>query len=422
LSILISHPSVAPFVQQAARALYEAGALDRFITSLRYDSRSARQRLVCRAARLVRFDLETQLKRRTVTELPPEKVESHPWGEIARLVVGKIDGGGRLTDLVWERTESAFDRLVARRIRPNHQAVYGFEHSSLTAFTRAKELGLRVVYDIPAPEPVFVQKLLETEIRSFPELNTPYHHHTAARDDRRTSRRKAEWEAADLVIVASQFTRNSFSAAGRDVSKVRVVPYGAPPALQLGDASDSSEGGPLRLIWAGSFSIRKGAHYLLDAWHQGKFGRHAQLDVFGAVSVPRKLLQPSPEGVNFGGSIPRDRLMERYRSSDALVFPTLCDGFGMVVTEAWSSGLPVITTDRAGASDLLKPMKNGLLIKAGDPVAIVSAIEWCLSHRAELRSMRKEALATAAARQWADYRRALQAVLRERGILGALER
>ena len=113
MSILISHPSVAPFVQQAARALYEAGALDRFITSLRYDSRSARQRLVCRAARLVRFDLETQLKRRTVTELPPEKVESHPWGEIARLVVGKIDGGGRLTDLVWVRTESAFDRLVA---------------------------------------------------------------------------------------------------------------------------------------------------------------------------------------------------------------------------------------------------------------------------------------------------------------------
>ena len=102
-----------------------------------------------------------------------------------------------------------------------------------------------------------------------------------------------------------------------------------------------------------------------------------------------------------------------------LIFPTLCDGFGMVATEAWSRGLPVITTDRAGAADLLVPHRNGLLIPAGDPAAIVGCIEWCLTHRAELRAMREAALATAAGWQWSDYRRMHTATLRAAGMLPA---
>ena len=80
--------------------------------------------------------------------------------------------------------------------------------------------------------------------------------------------------------------------------------------------------------------------------------------------------------------------MGHYQTSDAL-FPTLCDGFGMVATEAWSRGLPVIITDCAGSADLLKPGQNGLLIRAGSAVAIAESIEWCISHRDELRAMRE---------------------------------
>jgi glycosyltransferase involved in cell wall biosynthesis len=420
MSVLISHPSVAPFVQQAARALLEAGKLDRFITTLRYDEASRGQRWACRAARCIGFDLESQLKRRTVTELPPGSVESHPLSEIARLLSGQLDGSGRLTDLVWERTEPAFDRLVARRVRADHDAVYGFEYCSLATFKRARDLGVRVVYDMPAPEPRFVQKLLEAEIDRLPELRTPYHLHTAAREERRISRRRAEWDSADLVIAASRFTRDSFAQAGLDVAKVAVVPYGAPPAISDGEAasSGSREGEPLRFIWAGTFSIRKGAHYLLEAWRRGDFGRRAELKVFGTVALPERLLQPPPANVDFAGSLPRGRLMEHYRASDALLFPTLCDGFGMVVTEAWSQGLPVITTDRAGAADLLRPGQNGLLIRAGDAAALGEAIEWCLGHRAELHAMREPSAATAAGWQWSDYRRSLAAALGKAGAFG----
>jgi glycosyltransferase involved in cell wall biosynthesis len=99
--------------------------------------------------------------------------------------------------------------------------------------------------------------------------------------------------------------------------------------------------------------------------------------------------------------------MQEYRAADALVFPTLCDGFGMVATEAWSQGLPVITTDRAGAADLLRPQRNGLLIQAGKADAIREALAWAMDHRGALRDMRVDALATAEQWQWQDYRSAL---------------
>jgi glycosyltransferase involved in cell wall biosynthesis len=93
--------------------------------------------------------------------------------------------------------------------------------------------------------------------------------------------------------------------------------------------------------------------------------------------------------------------------ADVLVFPTLSDGFGMVVTEAFSRGLPVITTNQAGASDLLDHGRNGLIIEAGDSAAIAGALKWCLDNRAALAAMREPALETAKGWQWSDYRRAL---------------
>jgi len=420
VSVVISHPSVAPFVQQAARAILEQGQLERFVTTVRDDPRSLAQRVLCGAARLAGRDLRAQFKRRAVTEVPEERIESHPWGELLRLAVGAVDRTGRLTDFVWQRTENAFDRLVSRGLHRGLTGVYGFEYSSRFTFERARGLGLRVAYDTPAPEPRFVRQVLETEVGRFPELRTPYHRYTARLEDERTAHRHAEWRCADVVIAASNYTKGSFVRSGFDVGKVQVIPYGAPPvaagdeALRGGSAPDARP----TFLWAGTFGVRKGAHYLLDAWRAGEFGRRARLRVFGAVELPDRVLRPLPEGVELHGSIPRNELMARYRESDALMFPTLCDGFGMVATEAWSCGLPVVTTPCAGAADLLKAGQNGLLVRAADAGSIRETIDWCLSHRQELRAMREASVATARNWQWADYRRTLAAALRGAQLFG----
>ena len=60
---------------------------------------------------------------------------------------------------------------------------------------------------------------------------------------------------------------------------------------------------------------------------------------------------------------------------DAFVFPTLYEPFGMVITEAMASGLPVITSRRAGAAEFITEGLNGFLLDTpGDPAELAGKL------------------------------------------------
>lgn len=409
--IVISHPSVAPFVQQAARALFEADLLDHFYTTLIDRPNSRTQKFLVKSARVFGRDLHNRLSRRRITEIPESLVTAWPSGEILRLAGSSFDRSGRLTDYLWERGENKFAAKVSRALTRNLSGIYGYEFSSRKAFERARKIGLKIFYDVPAPEPRFVEDLLADEMARFPELASDYSRHVARHEERRTAHRRREWNLADVVIAASRFTRSSFAAAGLDVSKIRIVPYGAPPVAERGEALRlPNKNSKLRLVWAGTFSIRKGAHYLLEAWRAYQLHRYATLEVFGSVTLPQHYNR-ADAGITYHGAISRTDLLSHFRQSDALVFPTLCDGFGMVVTEAWSQGLPVITTERAGAADLLRPGENGLIVPAADSKALGELLEQLSTNLPRLAAMRESALKTAASWQWSDYRKELARVI-----------
>lgn len=409
MSVLLVNPMVAPQVRQTALALYEAGLLHRFITTVHHDSSARWQRTAKVLFRAIGYDLEAQLLRRTLSEVPPDLVESIPWGELLRLAIAKLDPTRVAGDVVWEITEREFGRAAARRVRPPVNAVYSYEYCALPVFNEARRRNARVIYETPAAEPRFAFETMRREMAKFPELEESFHRHEARHEERRIRHRRSEWEAADLVIANSCFTRSTYADAGLDTSKVRIVHLGAPPPVspEIAAVGGGDPTGPLRLVWAGKFGVMKGAHYLLDAWRKGGFARHAQLDVFGLQSLPRTLMRPAPDGIVFHGIVSRAELFGQFAAADALVFPTLSDGFGMVATEAWAQGLPVITTRNAGMADLLRPGENGLITAAGDSQALAATLQWCLEHRKELRAMRRGAQATAAAWQWSDYRKAL---------------
>jgi UDP-glucose:(heptosyl)LPS alpha-1,3-glucosyltransferase len=61
---------------------------------------------------------------------------------------------------------------------------------------------------------------------------------------------------------------------------------------------------------------------------------------------------------------PLSRQVEQYfASADCFVFPTLYEPFGMVISEAMASGLPVITSKDAGASELIRHGESGWLVE-----------------------------------------------------------
>jgi len=146
----------------------------------------------------------------------------------------------------------------------------------------------------------------------------------------------------------------------------------------------------------------------LAAWRNSfAANRNVTLDIYGAVTLPESLLENIPSNIRFHGSVPRRELDRVYAQSDTLIFPTLCDGFGMVVTEAFSHGLPVITTTRAGAADVVKHGENGFIVNVASSEALEHIIQRCLDERGKLAAMRCAARQSAAAWQWSDYRTAI---------------
>ena len=407
MKIVLAHPDVGPFVQQTARALLEAGWLASYWTTFADQPEARWRKGLIQLTSLFGTNLERELGRRAVEEVPASFLHRAPFWEIIRSLLAKMRVDPRIVDLVWEHEILRFDRGVAKRALEGATGFYGYEYSALATFQEAERRGLARIYEVPSPEHDFVENLIQREIEEFPELDDGTRKYFLARQARRTERRRREWAMADVVIANSTFTRDSYAAAGLDASKVHVVPLGAPPVHQECIDGGSREHDLLRVLWAGTFSVRKGAHYLLSAWRLIASENAATLDVYGRVSLPERLLQDRPASIRICSTIPRAELSVKYQIADVLVFPTLCDGFGMVITEAFAHALPVITTERAGAADLVRHRENGLIIASGDAQALAEALEWCLNHRSELKAMRRRAFETATSWQWPNYRMAL---------------
>ena len=80
-------------------------------------------------------------------------------------------------------------------------------------------------------------------------------------------------------------------------------------------------------------------------------------------------------GVFFMGACASDEIAGVYHSGDCLVLPTLHDGWGVVLNEAASVGLPLISTDECGAAwHLLRDGANGFRVRANDAAALREAM------------------------------------------------
>lgn len=97
--------------------------------------------------------------------------------------------------------------------------------------------------------------------------------------------------------------------------------------------------------------------------------------------------------VHFVGFTKKDALAEYYQAADVLVLPTKSDVWGLVINEAMSFGLPVITTDQCVAGmELVKDGVNGYIIPVDDQEALIRQTNLLLTRNFE--DMGRQALET----------------------------
>src|SRR5437660_8584124 len=96
---------------------------------------------------------------------------------------------------------------------------------------------------------------------------------------------------------------------------------------------------------------------------------------------------------------------------DLFVFPSLAEGFGLVIGEAMACGVPVLATQNTGGPDLITDGIEGWCVAAHSTSALIERLEWACTHRDGLFEMGMRARQSAERWTWADYRRRLVEVL-----------
>jgi glycosyltransferase involved in cell wall biosynthesis len=84
--------------------------------------------------------------------------------------------------------------------------------------------------------------------------------------------------------------------------------------------------------------------------------------------------------VRFTGRLSGDSLAKAYRDAAVFALPSTRETFGMVVTEAMASGLPVVAVNGGGVTSFLDETENCLLVPAHNPQAMASALKTILTN------------------------------------------
>jgi glycosyltransferase involved in cell wall biosynthesis len=308
----------------------------------------------------------------------------------------------------------ALDKKTSDRLleRPHEfTGVYAFEDGALESLTVAQEHGLTGIYDLPIGYWRTYRRLLEKELERTPEWAGTL---TGFKDSSEKLHRKdQELAKAQKIVVASSFTAHTLKDYSGSIPDPIIVPYGFPPispetARPRRGAINKTN--PLRLLFVGGLSQRKGIADLFTA--ASELGTIVSLTIIGAkVTADCKVLDKELSRYRWIPSLPHEEILNEMRMHDVLVFPSLFEGFGLVISEAMSQGTPVIATERTAGPDLITHGKNGWIIKAGLKDELVRQLEELVRSSDAVQEAGFLARQKAATRPWSIYGRELAAAI-----------
>ena len=138
-------------------------------------------------------------------------------------------------------------------------------------------------------------------------------------------------------------------------------------------------GGDLEILFVGRPEERKGLPILLTAFNALVEHVPCRLTVIGAEREDVLRYVADPDLLRFmdiRGRVSREELWAQLHRADLLCAPSLSgESFGMVLTEAFAAGTPVIASAIAGYSDVVSDGVDGLLVPPGDPQRLAEELQ-----------------------------------------------
>jgi glycosyltransferase involved in cell wall biosynthesis len=397
--IVLSHPTGNNNVREAAVALAECALLQEFHTCIAACDNNIFQKLGCLPGL-------SQINRRACPDSLLPYLQLHPWREICRLVAGRLgfnfltkhESGFFSIDAIYR----ALDKSVSKRFsEASCRAVYCYEDGALETFRAAKKCGLKCIYEHPVGYWRKVHELSQEEVENQPAWVEALP--SLSDSIEKLQRKDEELHLADCIIVPSSYSKLSLQNFPSELAPIIVVPYGMPKAFEPLESVSFAKKGVLKVLFVGGLTQLKGLSYLFDAVKT--LGSIVRLTLIGRMpSLNCTILNKSLECHRWIPSLPHEQILEEMRNHDVLVLPSLSDGFGMVVTEALSQGVPVITTPHSCGTDVITNNVDGFIVPIRSAESIAEKLEILYNNREKLAEMHVSALKKAKERNWSKYR------------------
>ena len=144
------------------------------------------------------------------------------------------------------------------------------------------------------------------------------------------------------------------------------------------------------ILYVGYLREDKGVNYLIEAFN-GLNKKDVLLLIAGSGDEENKLKELAKNNKNIIFLGYRDGVdrANYYSIADFFVFPSLQDVWGHVITESFYYGVPVITTNKPEAKELIEESKTGLIIPDRDVGALKVAMEKLIYNKKLLNSMKE---------------------------------
>lgn len=397
--LLVAHPTGNANTRGAIEGFHKRGILHSFHTCVACFEGDWQYRLAA-------ISPLREFRRRLFDKSLQSITHTYPFKELMRMVASKtgMDNWIKHEDgrFCVDRIYQDLDKKVARFVDRYHKelgAVYLYEDCATDIVKSAKRYGLKFIYDLPIGYWRVMRRLLEEERKNNPDWAMTLGGFNDS--DVKLARKDEELKNADRIYVASTFTKETLKDYPGQLAPIKVIPYGFPP-INKSRPYIPLDGRKLKILFVGGLSQRKGISYLFDAV-RGMEDK-IELTVVGQGNIDGcKALKDALSHVNYIPSMPHDEILKLMAKNDVFVFPSLFEGFGLVVTEAMSQGTPVITTDRTCGPDIINNGVDGWIVEAGKSEPIRETLVSLLENPSELLSVGKAAMETAAKRPWSCY-------------------
>lgn len=175
---------------------------------------------------------------------------------------------------------------------------------------------------------------------------------------------------ADVIIALSYFWKDEIEKVVDDPQKIKVIYNPCPKVESSPNIAKCKE-----ILFAGTLNTRKGYKELILAF-SAIASKHSDWNLVfagnGEIKEAKKLAKDLgiENQVVFKGWVSGKDKHKIFSEASIFCLPSYAEGFPMAVLDAWSYGLPVVTTPVGGLPDILEHGKNALVFETGNIMAL----------------------------------------------------